>query len=354
MTGKLFPAIFLLVTLCVFCGCAGDKNDEGSEASTGGPDELLIAGTWVRLIRGQDERLEGLWLDAEHRFGLLGIHTMHGLEWAVTADTLVLTTNTGRYPEPFESRLVIEIVDEKTLTLSGTDYLAGTYNRNADASGGVTGTVAYRQRIALPPNAAVHLTLESKTGGFVAAQTIPSAGRQVPIPFHMCYLASDVDSEKTYELEALIVAGDKRMFHTAEGVPVITQGHPVNVEVMMTPFSGAKKGVQESSKDKAKSFRINGMFVYMADAGLFTDCRTGERFPVAQKGDNAALERAYLSTRKEPAEPLYVTIEGHFSLEPKMEGDGKQMAIIVDKFLSISADGECPDDSTATPEHTGL
>ena len=38
---------------------------------------------------------------------------------------------------------------------------------------------------------------------------------------------------------------------------------------------------------------LRGMFRYMADAGLFTECSTGQRWPVAQEADNATLEREY-------------------------------------------------------------
>src|SRR5574341_322403 len=47
---------------------------------------------------------------------------------------------------------------------------------------------------------------------------------------------------------------------------------------------------------------VRGMYSYMADAGIFTECRTGKKFPVAQEGDNAALEAAYLKARQQPGE----------------------------------------------------
>ena len=40
---------------------------------------------------------------------------------------------------------------------------------------------------------------------------------------------------------------------------------------------------------------MTGMFRYMADAALFTECLTEASFPVAQENDYLALERAYLA-----------------------------------------------------------
>ena len=54
--------------------------------------------------------------------------------------------------------------------------------------------------------------------------------------------------------------------------------------------------------------RIKGMYSYMADAGLFTECLTGATFPVAMEGENAALERAYMNTPHGQAEPILVTL----------------------------------------------
>jgi uncharacterized lipoprotein NlpE involved in copper resistance len=42
------------------------------------------------------------------------------------------------------------------------------------------------------------------------------------------------------------------------------------------------------------SLTMRGMFRYMADIPTFTDCQTGQRWPVAMEGDSQTLEAAYL------------------------------------------------------------
>jgi copper homeostasis protein (lipoprotein) len=80
---------------------------------------------------------------------------------------------------------------------------------------------------------------------------------------------------------------------------------------------------------------MGGMFMYLADAGLFRECLTGRRFPVAQEADNAALESAYLQARSELGAELLVTVEGRIALRPPMEGDGMREFLIVERFVNV-------------------
>jgi uncharacterized lipoprotein YbaY/uncharacterized lipoprotein NlpE involved in copper resistance len=74
----------------------------------------------------------------------------------------------------------------------------------------------------------------------------------------------------------------------------------------------------------APRLSVTGMYRYMADAGMFMECRSRRRMPVAQEQDNAALEAAYAKARREPGEELLVRLEGQIAMRPKMEGKGEQ------------------------------
>lgn len=84
-----------------------------------------------------------------------------------------------------------------------------------------------------------------------------------------------------------------------------------------------------------------GTFAYMADAGSFTDCPTAIGYPVAHEGDNASLERAYLSAPVTPPEPVLVTFYGHVAERPAIDGDGTAEFMIVDRFVDIWPDEDC-------------
>ena len=82
-----------------------------------------------------------------------------------------------------------------------------------------------------------------------------------------------------------------------------------------------------------------GQFRYLADAGLFEDCVSGDRWPVAQQAANAELERIYLEKQK-GGEPLWVKVEG----EPKHELDlaaGKRRTVFVVTKVLESALRKC-------------
>jgi copper homeostasis protein (lipoprotein) len=80
---------------------------------------------------------------------------------------------------------------------------------------------------------------------------------------------------------------------------------------------------------------MRGMYRYLADAGTFTECLTRQRWPVAQEGDNVALEREYLKVRRTPGEELMVSVEGHMKLLPPIEGTGRRPTLVVNHFIGV-------------------
>ncbi|MCX7098257.1 MAG: META domain-containing protein [Methylococcales bacterium] len=98
---------------------------------------------------------------------------------------------------------------------------------------------------------------------------------------------------------------------------------------------------------------LRGMYNYMADAGLFQECLTGQRLPVEPSADNAALEAAYSKIRQLDNQSLLVNVEGSIAMRPKMEGAGTQPTLVVEHFLGIWPGETCgPSHSTALLENT--
>ncbi len=91
---------------------------------------------------------------------------------------------------------------------------------------------------------------------------------------------------------------------------------------------------------------MRGMFLYFADAARFTECRSGRSWPVAMEGDFLALQRAYLAGRPEPqagAMPasLLARIEATVSQRPRVEGEGTQATVVVERFVSLHPGESC-------------
>lgn len=314
---------------------------------------------------------------------------------------------------------------------------------SASATASITGTVGYRQRVALPSGASLQVGLEDVTrqdapARVVSEMTFPISGKQVPIPFQLPYGQADIDPSHRYSVRAALLVGDKVKFRSTRAYPVITGGAPTDVDIMVdaagpaprartfdiplpATFSGdlpcagctalrytltlrsdgifllrrtylqAAGGKDESFHDigrwslengdtrfvlrggkeapeqfavkdartlrkldalghviaskanhelkrtdqvdpMADIFRMSGEFTYMADAGFFTECRSGLRLPVAQEKDNVALERTYGTARSAPGAPLLVTLDGRLAHRPKMEGSGEEEKLVVERF----------------------
>ncbi len=96
---------------------------------------------------------------------------------------------------------------------------------------------------------------------------------------------------------------------------------------------------------------MRGLYSYMADLGMFMDCSTGERYPVAMEKASAELERAYLNAEHGVAEPLIVRIEGYVTTRPAMEGSKMDKVVVVKRFLGISEAKSCRESDRPIESH---
>lgn len=86
---------------------------------------------------------------------------------------------------------------------------------------------------------------------------------------------------------------------------------------------------------------VTGLMTYFADAALFTECLSGQRFPIAMEADYLALERAYLDAEIAPGAPLIARFDAEISMRPQMEG-ADRMTATVEQFHHVTPDAGCP------------
>jgi uncharacterized lipoprotein YbaY len=107
--------------------------------------------------------------------------------------------------------------------------------------GSLEGTVTYLQRIALPDDAVIEVSLQDVSRAdapavVLATQTITANGRQVPIPFALEYDAAAIDPAMRYSLSARITRGDQLLWISTMMYPVLTHDAAVNnVEIVVEP-----------------------------------------------------------------------------------------------------------------------
>jgi heat shock protein HslJ len=101
------------------------------------------------------------------------------------------------------------------------------------------GVVTYRQRIALPPHAQLHVQLIDASRAnaptqVLAEQTVAPAG-QVPIRFRLTFDPSRVDPRREYRLRARIEAGGALLFINTRPHPVRLDGAQPETEIVVDP-----------------------------------------------------------------------------------------------------------------------
>ncbi len=119
-----------------------------------------------------------------------------------------------------------------------TATAAATPTPHPAANASVTGTVTYRERIALSPGAIVTVQLRDTSlmdvaSELIAEQVITNPG-QVPISFEVRYNEDDINPRNTYSIQARITESDGRLaFINDTAYDVITRGNPTRIDMVL-------------------------------------------------------------------------------------------------------------------------
>ncbi|HBS49204.1 MAG TPA: hypothetical protein DEA05_03510 [Rhodobacteraceae bacterium] len=109
----------------------------------------------------------------------------------------------------------------------------------------LTGSAAYRERIALPPDAELVVRLED-VSRMDAPATLLSARRiamtGVPQPFSLAYDPALIDERMSYAVRAEIQHAGEVWFRTTQAFPVLTRGAAGHVDLILTRAAGESGG----------------------------------------------------------------------------------------------------------------
>lgn len=121
----------------------------------------------------------------------------------------------------------------------GTFFISNSSKDEAVTST-LSGSVSYRERIALPAGSVIEVSLQDTSRADVAAtvlasSTIVTTGENVPVPFSLTYDPSSIDSRYTYSIAARILVEGKLRWINQSSVPVLTNGAATSsVEVLVS------------------------------------------------------------------------------------------------------------------------
>lgn len=122
----------------------------------------------------------------------------------------------------------------------------------------ITGTVTYRVRMALPANAAIDVRLEDVSRAdapavIVAENIFAAGGKQVPISFQLPYSPGDIQAGHSYQVRAQIMVEDKLLFVTTTAYPVLTNGAPSMVNMVLQPVSSGPSASTSEAGSKGEN-----------------------------------------------------------------------------------------------------
>jgi len=193
-----------------------------------------------------------------------------------------------------------------------------------NAKNEVTGTVTYRQRIALPPDAVLtvqiqDISLADAPAVVIGEQVIEEPG-QVPISFAVEYRYRDIEDSHMYGMQARIEdAEGNLLFINDTSFPVLTQGFPAeDVEIVVVPVGATvpnNPAILLGEPDGMDTFdNANNWSLF--DAKCFKSEIIGGKFVMTAKGDagQACWEVSWPKIQDFYSE---VTVEMPESCDPK-------------------------------------
>ncbi len=126
--------------------------------------------------------------------------------------------------------------EEDTGLLTGKPTKPGPAEPQA-VTASITGTVSYRERIALLPQDEVEIQLldvsrQDAPAAVIAKQNI-TPHRQMPVPFKISYDPAKINPTHIYAVQARILRNGQVQFVNKAPCYVITHGHPNRVEMLL-------------------------------------------------------------------------------------------------------------------------
>jgi putative lipoprotein len=108
----------------------------------------------------------------------------------------------------------------------------------------VRGSASYRERIALPPDAMLVVTLADTTpvimsSPIVAEVVLRVGGAQPPLAFELPFERTRINRDHYYGVRAAIRSGEQVLFETAGAQPVITRDNPKRVDLLLVRAAAA-------------------------------------------------------------------------------------------------------------------
>jgi len=153
------------------------------------------------------------------------------------------------------------------------------------ASRVLQGTVAYRERMALPPGAVIEIKLLDVSLADAPARTIAEtrvSGRRIPAPWTLRFDAGQIDPRHSYALQARILDRGRLLFTTTERHSIFAGG-PDNTDIWVQRVSGQDQPAAQVSSPIG-SWRLASLGRAETPASIMTVITIAEDGRVSGRG----------------------------------------------------------------------
>ena len=192
----------------------------------------------------------------------------------------------------------------------------------ANAAEMITGSVTYRERIAMPPGVTLEVRLEDvslmdASAKIISEVTMNQAGNP-PYNIIIPYNPDAIKDGRRYAVRAGLRMDGRLLFTTDTHTPVLSDGAGTDVSITMVKVQSPVEPPR----------RMIGEFMYFADAATFTECGSEDTYPVAREGAYLNAERGYLDAQAEPMASVVAVLDGNIVEREGMEGGLRDMLVI--------------------------
>ncbi|MEO6695281.1 MAG: hypothetical protein ABIY50_00495 [Ignavibacteria bacterium] len=102
-----------------------------------------------------------------------------------------------------------------------------------------------------------------------------------------------------------------------------------------------QKMVEPESNRMQPSF-FKGMYIDSSSAGIFYDCNNNVAYNISEKGETAAVKKAYNNIpEKKHGEKIYLELEGFISTQPNFDGRLVDSVLVITRFFLFNRAGKC-------------
>jgi len=165
--------------------------------------------------------------------------TEQGAEGAAVAPAEEASSATDERKQTHLPLVLVAVVAALLALCTIAACLVGATRLSSRGKARVSGTITYRERMALTPDAVVIVQIQdvsrADSPADVIGEQVIHDPSQVPIPFEVAHDPRDIDKRHTYALYARIEDGQGGLlFTTTQHYPIITHGNPTeNIEVVL-------------------------------------------------------------------------------------------------------------------------